>query len=86
MTIDWALQDCGSAAGSRISIISRNFPHHVVSSLVTALLFVQRFEVAFMSSSELEYVLSLRDLNIGASQKRLRAEIIEFIQDRKSVV
>jgi hypothetical protein len=39
-----------------------------------------------MSSSELEYVLSLRDVNIGSSQKRLRAEIIEFIQRHEEAV
>ena len=39
-----------------------------------------------MSSSELEYVLSLRDGNISSSQKRLRAEIIEFIQRHEEAV
>jgi nitroimidazol reductase NimA-like FMN-containing flavoprotein (pyridoxamine 5'-phosphate oxidase superfamily) len=39
-----------------------------------------------MSSSELEYVLSLRDVNVGTSQKRLRAEIIEFIQRHEDAV
>ena len=39
-----------------------------------------------MSSSELEYVLSLRDANIGTSQKRLRAEIIDFIQRHEDAV
>jgi hypothetical protein len=39
-----------------------------------------------LSSQELEYVLSLRDDNIGTSQKRLRAEIIEFIQRHEDAV
>ncbi|MDE1178786.1 MAG: hypothetical protein PW789_19605 [Edaphobacter sp.] len=39
-----------------------------------------------MSSSELEYVLSLRADNIGTSQKRLRAEIIAFIQRHEDAV
>lgn len=39
-----------------------------------------------MSSSELEYVLSLRDTNIGTSQTRLRSEIIEFIQRHEDAV
>jgi hypothetical protein len=39
-----------------------------------------------MSSSELEYVLSLRDANVGTSQKRLRAEIIDFIQRHEDAV
>jgi hypothetical protein len=39
-----------------------------------------------MSSSELEYVLSLRDANIGSNEIRLRAEMIEFIQQHEDAV
>jgi hypothetical protein len=39
-----------------------------------------------MNGPELEYVLSLRDANIGSNQTRLRSEIIRFIQSHESTV
>jgi hypothetical protein len=39
-----------------------------------------------LSGPELDYVLSLRDTNVGANQTRLRSEIISFIQGHEDAV